>query len=107
MVWNIVPAVGSIPANNNKSIVFLLFHFISFRPTSFPFALIHSTSFLLYHFVSFYSLLFTFLFTFASFFTFFFTFLFILFYLFLIIKIILLVKCEMNVVKLLKYLSMR
>src|SRR5437016_8401911 len=54
MVWNIVP-VGSIPTNNNKSIVFLLFHFVFFYPTSFPFVLFHffsSHRFLSFRFIS-------------------------------------------------------
>src|SRR5581483_5731470 len=42
MVWNIVP-VGSIPANNNKSIIFILSHIVSLI----PFVLIHPISFLL------------------------------------------------------------
>ena len=48
MVWNIVP-VGSIPANNNKSIVFRSSHIVSFHPTSFSFIRLHffrTTSFL-------------------------------------------------------------
>src|SRR5437660_737030 len=52
MVWNIVP-VGSIPVNNNKSIIFLSSHIVSFRPTSFLFV---PHRFLSSHFNSFISI---------------------------------------------------